>query len=122
MREKMSEGLSSGTVVDVFRERWAILLTIVADAVFLIVWLCILWAFDVLASHLVRHESWEWVAARVVLAVGTLALIMVYLYWDTRAAYRRYKMGYERYALCMDSQLIRGAGQETAMEPGRVQD
>jgi len=78
------------------RERLALLLRIASDGILLIGWLCVQWGFDFATRHIPENGALDWLAAKVIFAVGTLAVIANYVYWDIRAKHAEYRARYLR--------------------------
>jgi hypothetical protein len=61
-----------------------VLLNVVVDAGFLVLWLVVLALFDEVTANLQNKGHLDWMAAKVILGVATLLLIILFLYWDLR--------------------------------------
>lgn len=92
------DGDRDGSSVPVFSAsvRGRILLGVFLDALFLAAWLAILYLFR-FATHFIENSGdVEWAAGRTILGVSTLALIILYVYWDLRAVHLLLRQRYER--------------------------
>lgn len=77
-------------------ERWQLLGSIIVDSLFLGAWLGVLWLFDWTTEHLTHNGPLEWRIAKLILAISTLALIALFLYWDFRTAALRLRQSYQQ--------------------------
>lgn len=77
-------------------ERWQILGSIIADSLFLVAWLGVLWLFEWTTGHLTHNGPLEWQVAKLILAISTVALIILFLYWDFRTAALRLSHSYKQ--------------------------
>ena len=89
---------------DVLSERILILVSIVVDALFLLIWRLVLRLFDHFSGMLNDHHSAEWEASRTIFAVSTMVLILLYIFWDLKIVYCRLRSRHDQ----LEEQLRKG--------------
>jgi hypothetical protein len=85
-------------VVAMTAGRFMILLGIVLDALLLAAWLSVLWLFDRLTVMIPNGGHLEWDVAKTILGSGTLAIILLFLFWDIRGSFCTFRGQYRQLA------------------------
>jgi len=71
--------------------RSRVVCSILVDSLFLLVWLIVLLVFSRITAgvNIAGAENWAFPIAQAVLAISTLAAILLYIYWDLKTLYHR---------------------------------
>lgn len=90
----LDEGLGT-EIAQMVKVRVRILTSVVLDCLLLLIWLAVIWFFDNVAKILGNPTDLSWVIAYYLFGVATVAVVVLFLFWDVRRLAAQLKARYK---------------------------